>query len=151
MRANKSGSGIAHAAARTTAGLMLMVALAHAAPALAFFNADLLQVLYGLAAVDANLEVLLRHRALLFGIVAAVLALGAFVSAYRALALAVGWVSVVSFLYLAVFTDGINAALNRVAMIDMGLAVCLAVATALYIAGPRHEPAAGARHARVPR
>lgn len=148
MRAIENRSRFAHAAKtepdplfdRMSAGLLLLVALAHAVPALAAFDADLLPVFYGVAAVDPNLEVLLRHRAMLFGIVAGILALGAFVPAYRMLALGVGWVSVVSFLDLAMSTDGISDAVRRVVLVDLGLGGALVIATGLLAWRARKIP-----------
>lgn len=119
--------------------LLLVVALAHAVPAAAFFDADLLAVFYGVRDIDPDLEVLLRHRALLFGIVAGLLALGAFRHAYRALALAVGWASIASFVYLAMTAAETHALIDRVAYADMGLAVLLAIATALSVIDARRR------------
>ena len=118
-----------------SAGLLLLVAVAHAVPAAAFFDADLLQVFYGVAADDASLEILLRHRALLFAIVAGILALGALRPAYRGLALTTGWLSIATFIYLATATSETNALIDRVVFADVGLAVALAIATGLSVAG----------------
>jgi hypothetical protein len=122
---------------RTISGLLLIVALAHAVPAAAFFDADLLQVLYGVAADDPGLAVLLRHRALLFAIVAGILALGAFRPLYRPLALTTGWLSIGSYVFLAMSTNGVGSLLHRVAMVDLVLGAALAVATGLAVASAR--------------
>jgi hypothetical protein len=118
-------------------GLLLIVALAHAVPAAAFFDADLLQVFYGVAADDPSLSVLLRHRALLFAIVAGILALGAFRPLYRAFALTVGWLSIGSYVFLAMSINGVSSLLHRVAMADLVLGAALAIATGLAVASAR--------------
>jgi hypothetical protein len=122
---------------RTITALLLIVALAHAVPATAFFDADLLQVFYGVAVDDANMAVLLRHRALLFALVAGILALGAFRPRYRALALSIGWSSVVSYVFLALSINGVNPLLHRVAMADLVISAALAIATGLAVASAR--------------
>jgi hypothetical protein len=122
-------------------GLLLIVALGHAVPATAFVDADLLQVLYGVDADDASLAVLLRHRALLFAVVAAILTLGAFRPLYRALALTVGWLSIGSYVFLAMSINGVNTLLHRVAMVDLVLGVALAIATGLAAASARRARA----------
>lgn len=127
------------ARSRSVAALLLLLALVHALPALAFFDPSTLQALYGTGEIDANVELLLRHRALLFAVVTGTLALGAFRPAYRSLSLAVGWVSVVSFILLAVTANGINPLLHRVAIIDAGLCVLLAAATALSTASAQRS------------
>jgi hypothetical protein len=119
--------------ARSVTVLLLVIALGHAIPAAAFFNSDLLAVFYGVGDIGPDLEVLLRHRALLFGIVAGILALGALRPAFRALALTVGWASIATFVYLAMTAGETNALIDRVAYADMGLAVLLAMATALSV------------------
>ena len=118
-------------------GLLLIVALAHAVPAMAFFDAGLLQVFYGVAADDPSLSVLLRHRALLFAIVAGILALGAFRPLYRAFALTVGWLSIGSYVFLAMSINGVSSLLHRVAMVDLVLGAALAIATGLAVASAR--------------
>ncbi len=124
-------------AERTVTALLLLVAFGHAVPALAFFDAGRLQALYGIGEIDANLEVLLRHRALLFGITAGILALGAFRPAYRTFALTVGWLSVVSFIFLEMSVTGVNSLLHRVAMVDLVLGAALVLATGLSVASAR--------------
>lgn len=120
---------------RSIAVLLLLVALAHAVPTIAFLDASLLTTFYGVRDIDADLEALLRHRALLFGIVAGILALGALRPTCRLLALTVGWLSVGAFIYLAMAIPGTNALVDRVMYIDLGLAMALAIATGLSIIG----------------
>jgi hypothetical protein len=122
---------------RTITGLLFIVALAHAVPAAAFFDAELLQVFYGVAADDPNLAVLLRHRALLFAIVAGILALGASRPRYRPLALTVGWSSIGSYVFLVMSITGVNALVHRVAVVDLVLGAALAIATGIAVASTR--------------
>jgi hypothetical protein len=58
---------------------LLLVALIHALPLTGVLGAARLSALYGLAVTEPNLEILLRHRAVMFGMLAALLAYAAFV------------------------------------------------------------------------
>jgi hypothetical protein len=84
---------------------------------------------------DPNLEILMRHRAVLFGLLAAFLAYAAFHRPLHGLALVAAGVSVVSFLVLAVMVGGYNAALSTVVKADIVALVLLVVAAALHLRG----------------
>eukprot|EP01037_Dinobryon_pediforme_P008742 gene8742-8833_t len=81
--------------------------------------------LYGVASSDPNTLILLRHRAVLFGIVGGLCLMGAFKPGYQWLGLLVGAVSTLSFLLLAGVTGGFNAHLQRVVVADGLALVCL--------------------------
>lgn len=72
-------------------------------------------------------EILMRHRAILFGLIGAFMVYAAFRPAYRTLAFLGGSVSVVSFLYLAWSVGGYNAQVGRVFLADIVALVCLVV------------------------
>jgi hypothetical protein len=76
---------------------------------------------------DPNLVLLMRHRAVLFGIVGILLATSAFVPALRTTALLVGAASALSFLVLAWSTSGLNPAVTRVVVADIVAVVALGV------------------------
>ena len=92
-----------------------------------------LQALYGLDFADPSLQVLMRHRAVLFGLLGLLLAAAAFRPALRTLALIGGFASVLSFFALAYGTDGANAQVMRVATVDWLAFGCLVVAAALQL------------------
>jgi hypothetical protein len=116
---------------------LLLLALVHALPAIGVLGGRWLETLYGVNAEGGNLQLLLRHRALLFAMLAAFLAYAAFVPALHRLALIAGWLSVGSFLLLAAGTDGLNAALSRVVRVDLLLVVALAFASWAHLRAPR--------------
>ena len=58
--------------------VLLLVAAIHALPLLGVLGAARISGLYGIAVDDPNLEILMRHRAVLFGLLAAFLAYAAF-------------------------------------------------------------------------
>jgi hypothetical protein len=84
-----------------TALVLGLVALLHLLPVIGVVGAAQLERLYGVAAPGADLELLLRHRAVTFGLLAAFLAWAAFRPELHGPALLAGFVSVASFLLLA--------------------------------------------------
>lgn len=99
-------------------GLSLL-ALIHLTPVIGVLGVDSLQRLYGIRAEGPDLQLLLRHRAVLFAIVGGVAVLAVCAPSYRTLALVICWVSVASFLLLALQHSGIGPALQRVWRIDL--------------------------------
>ena len=89
---------------------------------------------YGIVVPDQNYELLLRHRAVLFGIIGGIMIHAAIGQRNYALAVGVGLVSMVSYLILAYLVEGeINTELSRVAKIDVGAVVILVVGYGLYL------------------
>ena len=105
---------------------LLAVAAVHLLPAVGALGAARLESLYGVPIRDPDLLVLMRHRAVLFAALGALLAVAAFRLALQPAALGVGFASVASFLALFAATPGTNAALARVAAVDVAAAALLA-------------------------
>ncbi len=75
---------------------------------------------YGIEIPNSNYELLLRHRAVLFGIVGGILIYSAITKKNYSMAVLIGLVSMVSFIILLKLSDGeINAELNKVMNIDI--------------------------------
>ncbi|MEM9533759.1 MAG: phosphopantetheine adenylyltransferase [Pseudomonadota bacterium] len=98
--------------------VLLLVAAIHAIPLVGVVSAERVASLYGVAVNDPNLEILLRHRAVLFGLLAVFLACSAFRAALRGAGLIVAAASVVSFLLLAQLVGGYNPAIANVVRAD---------------------------------
>jgi hypothetical protein len=113
---------------RLVSALYLIAGLGNLLPVTGVVSAARLEALYGVAIGDPNLLVLMRHRAVLFGIVGALLVAAAFRPAWRAAALAAGFVSMLSFVALAWLVGDVNAELRRVAGVDLVLSAALACA-----------------------
>ena len=118
---------------------VLLVALIHALPLAGVLSAAALQRLYGLPVDNAPLELLLRHRAVLFGLLAAFLAHAAFRPALHGLALMAAVVSVGTFLVLGLLVGPLNRELTTVFRVDLVALVLLGVATGVHL---RRESAA---------
>ena len=107
----------------TSVGVIHLLALA------GVLGAERLSIVYGLRFDEPNLIILMRHRAVLFGLLGAYLLVAAFQPAHQRVGLIAAWLSVVSFLLLACAADSFNAAIARVFWMDVIAAACLLVAT----------------------
>ena len=107
------------------AATLFIVGVIHLLPAIGAISAARLSRLYGVAVDEPNLELLLRHRAVLFALVGGFLVFAAFEPRYQAVAFVAGMLSVVSFLWLALAIGKLNARLKRVFVVDLLAAVLL--------------------------
>jgi len=119
--------------------MLLVVAVIHLLPLSGMLGADQLAKLYGISVADPNLEILMRHRAVLFGLLGALLAVAAFVPRLQFVALVAGYISVGSFLLIAWLVGGYNAQVARVFTADLVAAVCLVVGAVAYISIARRN------------
>lgn len=111
----------------------LVVAVIHLLPLAGVIGAPRLSTLYGLDVNEPNLEILLRHRAVLFGILGGIFVYAALRAHMRTVALVIGLTSVVSFLLLAYTVGGYNLQVARVVWADwIALAALLVAATAQW-------------------
>lgn len=109
----------------TTAAL-LVAGLIHLLPVPGVLGGATLTRLYGVEVVDPNLAILLQHRALLFGVLGVLMLAAIALPSLRLTALAVGLASAASFLVVALWTGGYNAAIARVVAADAIASVLLA-------------------------
>jgi hypothetical protein len=117
--------------------VLLSVGAVHLLPLTGVLGGERLATLYGVAADEPNLALLLRHRAVLFGLLGGFMVAAVWQPAWRGAALTAGAVSVLSFLALSVLVGDVNAALRRVVIVDMVAAVALAAAAIAHVAQQR--------------
>lgn len=115
--------------------VLLVVGAVHLLPLLGILGTPRLEQLYGLRIEEPNLLLLMRHRALLFGLLGALLVAAAFQPAWQGLALLAAWGSVLGFVLLA--PQGLLPALHKVWWIDVALLPLLVLASAACWAGWR--------------
>jgi hypothetical protein len=113
--------------------LMLVVAAIHLVPIGGFFGARRLSALYGIDVADPTLEILMRHRAVLFGILGVFFTYAAFTPAVRPIAFVAAAASLASFFFLAFSASEISPPIRKIVIGDVAAAVCLAGAIALYV------------------
>ena len=118
--------------------MLVVVGVIHLLPLSGVLGSERLAVLYGLSFNEPNLAILMRHRAVLFGLLGLFLCFAAFRPAWQTIAFVVGFVSVVSFLGLARSIGGYNALVARVIMADIVALVCLIIGVGAYMAA-RHQ------------
>ena len=112
---------------------LLVVGVIHLLPLAGVTGADRLSALYGIAVTGPDLAILMRHRAVLFGLLGAFLVFAAFVPDFRSAAFVAGFISVVSFLVLARAEEGYNAEVGRVVTADLVALACLVVGAAAHV------------------
>ncbi len=117
---------------RIVTGFLLIVAIIHLLPLAGLFGVERLNSLYDVQIVGQDIEILMRHRAVLFGIIGALLTYAAFNASIQPLAFVVAFVSISSFLYLAVSVGGFNDAIRRVVIVDIAALVALVIAIGVY-------------------
>ncbi|MBL8644065.1 MAG: hypothetical protein JNK21_09020 [Rhodospirillaceae bacterium] len=120
---------------------LLVAGVIHLLPVPGVMGASALMPLYGIEVADPNLAILLQHRALLFGMLG-VLMLGAI--AYRPLriiAMAMGLFSTASFIAIALWVGGANAAIDRIVAADTVALIFLVAGLAVaFWQARRREP-----------
>ncbi len=107
--------------------MLVIVGIIHLLPLSGILGSERLSALYGISIQEANLVILMRHRAVLFGLLGAFLIFAAWQPAFQTIAFIAGFVSVVSFLLLAWLGGGYNAEIGRVVIADIIALVCLVV------------------------
>ena len=125
---------------RALSAALVAAGLVHLIPAIGALGAGALERVYGVAPADPTLLLLLRHRAVLFGVLGAFMMAGAFAEPLRWWSVGVALLSMCSFVALAWADPGLGAPLVRVLRIDLGLTAILVVTSALHLAtaaGPK--------------
>lgn len=118
--------------------MLVVVGVIHLLPLSGVLGSERLAALYGLSFDEPNLAILMRHRAVLFGLLGLFLCFAAFRPTWQTIAFVAGFVSVVSFLGLARSIGGYNALVARVIMADIVAMVCLIIGVGAYMA-VRHQ------------
>lgn len=111
---------------RTVAALLILVGLINVIPVMGIVSAQRLQSLYGLSTLDPQLTLLLRHRALLFGLLGSLIIVSVFVPALRVASYPLALLSMAGFIVLAPSAASLNPALLGVIRADwLGIVLCL--------------------------
>ncbi len=113
--------------------LLVTVGLINLVPLVGVLSAGRIAAGYGIELPGPDLEILLRHRALLFGVLGGFIVYAAFQPALQWPAMVLAALSMAGFLLLAWTVGGYNAALAKVALVDVIGLVLLAVAVLLKL------------------
>ncbi len=109
-------------------GSLLVAGLIHLLPAVGILGADVLDRLYGTETASADVEVLLRHRAVLFAILGVATLTAAILRRAQITLLVINLVSVATFALLASVTSGTSPEIDRVTAVDVVLAGAIMIA-----------------------
>jgi len=111
---------------------LIIAGIIHLLPLSGVLGADRLSALYGTTLSDPNLVILMRHRAVLFGILGLFFVFAAFRPTFQPLAFLAGFISVISFLWLAWSTGNYNMQINRIVVADLVALGSLIVGSVAY-------------------
>jgi hypothetical protein len=119
--------------------MLLIVGVIHLLPLSGLLGSEKLTALYGLSFSDPNLAILMRHRAVLFGLLGIFFVFAAFKPTYQPLAFVAGFISVISFLWLAWSVGNYNVQIARVFIADIIALICLVIGAviSLYLKKPQ--------------
>ncbi|MFE3599114.1 hypothetical protein ACFXP3_32135 [Streptomyces sp. NPDC059096] len=121
---------------RLITALFVVVGAINLVPGFVAVAPSQISTAYGVSvagADSADLTMLLRHRAVLLGLVGAGLLCAAFIRSLRVPALSAGAISMGTFLLLAYTTSGLNDENMRVARIDIAAFALLVLAAVLVV------------------
>lgn len=120
---------------KVVTGLLVLVGIIHLLPVTGVLGVERLAVLYGISVAEPNLEILMRHRGVLFGLLGLFLVYAAFQPSLQLVAIVAGFTSVVSFIAIAWSVGGYNQAIQKVIIADIVAIVALIAAGAIYATG----------------
>lgn len=112
--------------------ILLITGLIHLLPFSFLFFTEQMQKNYGVDMSDANLQLLLRHRAVFFGLIGFGLIFSAIKKSYYGWASTIGLISMVSFIVLFYEIGGINHQLRSVMLIDVYVSIALFLTAVVY-------------------
>ena len=111
--------------------LLFLVGIINFLPIVGILSLDKINQAYGLSITDNNLEILLRHRALLFGLIGGFIIYSVFNPQYQVAAIIFAAISMSGFLCFSWSIGGSNSALIKIAQVDIAGLILLAAAIVL--------------------
>ena len=99
--------------------ILLVVGLMNLYPVVGVISSEQIMHLYGVQLETNGLLILMRHRAVLFGLLGAFIIFSAFKSSFQLLACVAGLVSMVSFIILAYLSGDYGEALQKIIVADV--------------------------------
>ena len=113
---------------------LFLAGLINLLPSLLAVLPDKISKSYGIEIPNANYELLLRHRAILFGIIGGIMIYSAIAKKYYEISTTIGLISMVSFILLFFFIDKeINSELKKVMIIDIIATIILCIGIILFL------------------
>lgn len=110
---------------------LIVAGLIHFLPVTGVIGAERLTAMYAIPFADPNLLILMRHRAVMLGLLGGLVLYSVFRPGMQGTGIVVGTVSLASIVGLAWSVGGYNQSLSRVVMADSVAVFCFLVAAAL--------------------
>ena len=109
---------------------LVVVGLVNFVPVVGLLSASKLEQAYSVSLASNDLEILMRHRALLFGVLGGFILYSVFFPAFQVAAMVMAGVSMVGFAVLVILVGGYNAAMLKVLIGDLvGIGFLVAAAS----------------------
>jgi len=99
--------------------ILVLVGLMNFYPVIGVLSADTLRNLYGVIILDNDLLILMRHRAIFFGILGIFMVISAFRPNLQPSAIVVGLISMMAFIGLALGTGELGEPIQKVMIADL--------------------------------
>jgi hypothetical protein len=113
--------------------MLIVAGVIHILPLPGLIGATYLERLYGITFNEPNLLIMMRHRAILFGLLGAFMIYSAFRSELVSIAIAGGFVSAAAFIWLAWSVGVYNPAIARIVIADWIAVACLGIAAVCHV------------------
>jgi hypothetical protein len=121
--------------------LLFVVGLINFLPLIGVLSGAKIAQTYAVELASNDLIILMRHRALLFGLVGGFVLYSIFEPQFQTAALTMAGISMLGFLVIMYSVGGYNASINKVAMVDIVGIVCLILVIILKVVKSVKEPA----------
>jgi hypothetical protein len=115
---------------------LCVVSLIHLLPLVGVTGRAALEIAYGIPVESPDLQLLLQHRAVLFGLLGVACAIAAFKAPWRPAVLCGALISTCSFMLLAWLAPSYNAAIARVVWFDIVAVAMLLLAGVMHLFRP---------------
>ena len=115
--------------------LLFVVGVINFLPVIGVLSAAKISQAYSIELPSNDLIILMRHRALLFGVVGGFILYSVFVPSYQFAAMLMAAITMTGYLYFVWAVGGYNNSIFKVAMVDVLGIVCLALAVVLKYVG----------------
>lgn len=104
------------------------------APLVGVISAGKLEQAYSVSLASKDLEILMRHRALLFGVLGGFILYSAFSPSYQSAAMLMGGISMVGYAALVFLVGGYNESIFKVLVVDIvGIVFLVAAVLLKYV------------------
>ena len=117
--------------------LLIAAGLLNFVPVIGVISTDQLSSMYGVEITSADMSVLMRHRAVMLGLVGGLMIVAAFRPTLRLPAAIVGLISMASFIVLAGLATEIGPNVSNVAIADIAGVVIILGVLAIELRGRR--------------